>query len=208
MTFNGIDLSQILVIVNFIVAFLLLLYGFYLGSIEKNIRKKEDQLDKFSAQIIKEANYKALNIIKDSKFISESLKKEIDGNFDALLDSLKADSDNFYKQVEQEYLKSSQKFATEMEQKAEAEIEDFSKRVTFSADEARKDFEKKYLDEYTKAMQELEAYKINKKSEFEKEMIQKIEEVTKMLIPLNVSIEDHQKLVEEAIERAYRDKTL
>jgi uncharacterized protein YpmS len=205
MNLLNLELYQILVIINFIVAFLLLAYGIYLVGIEKNYRKKENQLDKIASQIVTEANKKALNILKDSNYLSEELKNELDNNFDIILDDLKSESADFYKEIENEYIKSTEKFAHLIEKKAESEIEQLSEKISSDTVEAQQEFQKIYEIELKKAMDEISAYKVSQKEEFNRVMNEKIAELTKELLPLQISIEDQEKLVEEVINRAYKE---
>ncbi len=205
MNLANLELHQIFLIVNFLVSFLLLIYGFYLANIEKNYRKKHDQLENLASQIIQEANKKALNILKDSDYLSDELKKEIDGNFDVILGRLQEESKGFYKSIENEYVKSTSKFAEEIQKRAEQELDELEAAVENRSVDAEEKFQQVYVNELNEAKQHIENYKEEKTREIEKVLTNKISELATELLTTQISIQDQEKLVSDIINRAYSE---
>ena len=204
--FTDFNTLTVLFAVNILISLVVLGYSYYLYTIEKKYNAKLDNINDFANQILAEANAKALNILKNSEYLSKTLRKEIDENFDKLLESLVIESKDLYAQIETEYLNVTKKFTQDVEEKAEQEIESISQQLVSDTKVAEKAFEKKYADEYQKALDDIERFKIEQKEQFRVEMQDKLEKIIKELIPQNISIEDHHKIVADALEKAYSDK--
>ncbi len=204
--FSSVNTLTILYAINIVISIIILAYSFYLYKLEKKYNQKLDDVDDLSQSIVKEANVKALNILKNSEYLSKELRKEIEDNFEALLKTLTVESKDLYKQIEQAYLQTAEKFTQDVEQKAEQEIENISQQLVAETKEAEEVFQKKYAEEYQRALDEIEKYKEDQKEAFKVEIEEKLNKIIKELIPQNITIENHNKIVTEALEKAYQDK--
>lgn len=208
MVFNFNDFQNLLVIINFFVIFIIFLYAFYLYSIEKRIRSKYKDLQGRVGEIIEAANKKSIDILTKSDYMSNSLKKEVTDNFEKILEELRIQSGDFYGDITKTYERATKDFVNEIKKEGAQDISQFGQKLKDDATSLGQQFDKKLAADYEVAKQEIENYKKLKIEEFDKDLKQKIVEISKKVIPEYIPQESQERLVRDILEKLSKEQSI
>lgn len=196
------NLQYVVLGVNFIVTAVLVVYSLYLYKIERSLRKKFHSINTKAANIIEDANNKAIHILNHSEYISDTMKEHAEHTFEHILNDLKHENKKFYQSLEQTYFDKSEKLMKEIQESESADMKDFSESMVKTSSEAKIAMEKKLEADYEEAKADINKFKEMKKKEFEAGLKVKIAEISGQVLPQYFKIEDQEKFAKEVIEKA------
>lgn len=187
------------------ISFLLIFYTYYLVALERKSKKREQELDSFASNVIQQANEKAIHILKNSKYLSENMKREVNDHFDELVTDLKAQNEAFYTTLQHNYSNAASQVAQTFEKQASEELHTFSDEISKSAQEVKKEFQTGYKKEYEDAKAQIDAYKTQEQDRIRKELLSRMKTILPAVVAETLSSEDHEKIVDQVIEKASHD---
>lgn len=182
-----------------------LVISFWLLSKLAQAKKKQAKMEGKSEQFLKRAEEGARKIIerateKASKTLAEtnSLKKEMIKELEVSLENLRSDLMEKFS----EETKVAQEIYHEEEKKFVSNLE---KKILEEAQSHEKNLEKEIQAEFQRTKEDVKRYKDEKLKEVEKEINKIIERVLEEAGAKSISLEDHEKLVLEALEKAKKE---
>lgn len=206
MIIDSFNLQNIILIINFFILFLIFIYAFYLYSIEKKIRGKYSNLEKWVNEVIASANKRALEILMKSDYISNSLKNEINQNFETILTDLKGETRKFYKELSDDYRKMNRDFIEKLERDGMREIHQFGESMANEASKIEHEFDSTLRADYEAAKSEISAYKNQEISDIENELHTRVSDIAIKILPNYIPLESQERLVMEILSRLKAEK--
>jgi cell division septum initiation protein DivIVA len=198
----SIQTEQLLLIINFVVTAVLIGYSFYLYGIERNLRKKFRSINTRAANIIEDANNKAIHIINHSKYISDAMKEHAERSFEHVLSDLKQENKKFYSSLERAYFDSSERFINGIQKESQNEVGEFSKKIAETTNQTKTKLEERLESEYQEAKKDINKFKEMKKREFENSLKERIASISVSVLPKYFNVDDQEKFAKEVIEKA------
>ena len=201
---------QIMSIIADLVLFLFV--GHYLIQLrtrEKEMEKKEKKIDgdyhlvvddalAKERKILEDATQEADQIIAETHTVTEGSKDAIDKALESLQEDIKKDMQEMTHSYRHRYQNS-------LKQVTDNSLKDF-KSVTHELQDGLKkqvtDFQKSVLPGLQK---ELDEYKQGKMKEADQRVHQVVQKVAQEVLNKSLSLEDHQKLIIDALEKAKRE---
>lgn len=206
-------LTVTVLIINIVIAILLYLRN-------RALEKKQKYLYKHLSEITESAREKAEEIIENAtksagKTLAESiyLKKEFSTHLknsleDVMgnhLNTLRRESENFDRDYK-EALADVKKTALEStEAELQKEIKSFREVITEEIIDSHKKIESQTLEEMAEVNRQMEAYKAEQIKLIESQINQIIQKMTKEIIGKSLSLNEHQDIVMEALEKAKKE---
>jgi len=151
-------------------------------------------------KIIEDATQEANQIIEGAQYISKSSEDAIGEAMRKMVAQLEAGAT----QTSQQFMQSYESTLKQMSSTSLNDISAISKGLETDYASQIKDFHDKLLPSMQK---ELEAYKANRIKEVEINMSKITQKVVREVINKSISLEDHEKLVIEALEKAKLEGT-
>jgi hypothetical protein len=203
-------LFQILTIVADIIIFVLALYYFFrLREKEKLIEKERSQTDESyhhvvddalvkERKIIEDAAYQASQIIAGTNYVTSSAKTTMDQAMKTMEGSLEQKADD----ASQAFSKS---YSTSLQQVAVRSMSDFqtiTHEMGIELQRQTKEFSNTLLP---RLEQELEEYRKIRLQQADRTVTHIIQEVSQEILNKSISIEDHQRLLIDALEKAKKE---
>lgn len=166
-----------------------------------------------SIEIIKESNVKSQEILHKSEFLSSDarsfLKKQLEDASNKQVIKLENTTEEMllgYKEAlkkEKEFgVKTMQKVSKDIKLEALDEIDEFAKVLHKETVDSEKAVEKKLSAEYKKANSEIENYKQEQIQKINSKINGLITDIMRELIGSELSVEQHENLVMEALNKA------
>lgn len=166
-----------------------------------------------SIEIIKESNVKSQEILHKSEFLSSDarsfLKKQLEDASNKQVIKLENTTEEMllgYKEAlkkEKEFgVKTMQKVSKDIKLEALDEIDEFAKVLHKETVDSEKAVEKKLSAEYKKANSEIENYKQEQIQKINSKINGLITDIMRELIDSELSVEQHENLVMEALNKA------
>lgn len=196
------NLQYVVLGINFVVTAVLIVYSLYLYRIERSLRQKFHSINTKAANIIEDANHKALHMLNRSEYISDKMKNHAEKTFDHILEDLKNENRSFYKSLEKTYFDKSTQMMREIQESESNDMKEFSESMAKTSSEAKISMEKKLESDYEEAKADINKFKDMKKKEFEAGLKVKIAEITGKVLPQYFKVEDQEKFAKEVIEKA------
>lgn len=187
------------------------------------LQKKEADIEseahKKASHILQEARSKAIKIIEDTNVSYELLKK----TFEQQLKAASYHSSQKFEGISDEFLKVYQKTLTDLkdnnikiisniskdiENSTRLELEDFKETLKKETLDSQKIVEGKIEQGYQMAEKELEDYKAERLKKIEDEIYNIIQNVSKEVLGKTLSLQEHEQLVIEALEKAKKEGKL
>lgn len=193
-------------LINLVLVSVLYAYGVYLYKSEKRIKREKEYLKEHSENILSEANQKAMDIIVKSEYLSESIKAEIKLNFENVLKDLENENKQFYGSLVSEYEENSKKYVEKLTTEGSESIRNIAKEILESAKETEKQIQNTVKEQVLSAEKDISEYKESVKEEFRREMRQKVNKIVVEMLSGYIRQESQEKLINEAIEKAYKEK--
>jgi hypothetical protein len=203
-------LFQILTIVADIIIFVLALYYFYrLREKEKLIEKERTQTDENyhhvvddalvkERKIIEDAAYQASQIIAGTNYVTSSAKTSMDQAMKTMEGSLEQKADDASHAFSKSYASTLQQVAAQ----SMTEFQTITHDMGIELQRQTKEFGNTLLP---RLEQELDEYKKIRLQQADRMVTQIIQEVSQEILNKSLSIEDHQRLLVEALEKAKKE---
>lgn len=200
------------IISNFLLLILLIFYFFYLRIREKAVNKKENKIDGDYHKIIDDALARERKIIGDTaseanqiisgaQYISDTIKTMVNESLEKMV-----------KSIEQGTLTTSQEFIkyylSALQQMAQQSLGSFQ-NVTKELEEELSTRSKQFQDSLIPSIEkEIEKYKQSQLQQLDQSIKKIIQKVSQEVLNKSISVEDHEKLVIDALEKAKSERVL
>mgnify|MGYP001565047615 CR=1 FL=1 len=179
---------------------------------QKDLLKKSDL-------ILEEAREKALKIISDANLFDDSTRKLFDQELKRIgegqvktLEKLSYDLLNIYQkelgELKDNNIKMVNIISKDIENSTVAELKDFKEILKKETFESQKIVEDKIEDAYKIAQKEIEDYKLERIKKVEGQIYEIIQNVSKIVLGKTLSLQEHEQLVIDALEKAKKEGTL
>jgi hypothetical protein len=166
--------------------------------------------------IIEAATIRAKQTITETDYVKAELMKKVENllNDEAhkdvqLLQNKSYEINDWYKKllagVEQQHAKKAEETLNTVENIATEELEDFREILKKETMESEQVVSQKVNSEYQKVHLELEGYKAKKMQEINQAANKIVLEVTEEVLGKAISLDEHQKIIVDALEKAKRD---
>ena len=198
-------LNIILSLFNFVILVMFLAYWLVLQSRENNksnnLKKVRSKVDK----ILEKAYEKSDQIVTDAKKVSKKLQEQTDDNFKKTVSQISSENEKYYKKATSELEISIRRFVDKLEKKEDTKLVEYGEKINQQMAKnvgAIQDQINNIAESFTK---DLEAFKLSEKERVKSNISERIEDIIKELLPVNITIEDHETLVEQAINKAEKE---
>lgn len=184
---------------------------------EANLHKKAGELlenaqGKASA-ILEKAQTKALELINSAQFYNEETKHVFEDQLKAARQNQSLEFDETSKEFLESYKKAIEELKSgdikdlhniskSIEQDAEKQVGDFAKIIEEETVSAQKIVERKIEEEYRKVREEVDHYKATQLAKIDEQIYEIIKKVTAQALGKGLSLEEHEQLVVDALEKA------
>jgi len=204
---------------------LLMLAVSYLKMLKKHnlLLKEEGRLKlhqhKKEAEILEEARQKAAKIIADAHLVDDNAQNEVQEQLKTLSlnkikDFEKTSTDLFrvYKQELEDLklntLKIVNNITKDIENDTIKELKDFKEILKKETYASQKIVEQKIEQQYAETEKEIEAYKEDRIKKVEDEIYNILQNVSKLVLGKAISLQDHEQLVIDALNKIKEEKVL
>ncbi len=185
---------------------------------KEKITTQKDLLKK-SDLILEEAREKALKIISDANLFDDSTRKLFDQELKRIgegqvktLEKLSYDLLNIYQkelgELKDNNIKMVNIISKDIENSTVAELKDFKEILKKETFESQKIVEDKIEDAYKIAQKEIEDYKLERIKKVESQIYEIIQNVSKIVLGKTLSLQEHEQLVIDSLEKAKNEGTL
>lgn len=188
---------------------------------EQNKEKNAAQKDSFkkSDHILEEARQKAIKIIANANLFEEStktlfddeLKKTSEGQIKTL-EKLSYDFLNIYQKelndLKENNVKMMSNISKDIENSVIAELKDFREILKKETFESQKIVQDKIEEAYKISQKEIEDFKIEQLKKVEGQIYDIIQNVSKIVLGKTLSLQEHEQLVIDALNKAKVEGTL
>ncbi len=222
------ELFQTFILVEAIVIILVgVFYTYYLHHKEKRIKEEMRDIDKKVTSVTEEAHFrakmiiihavqKAQEVLSQTEYLKNDLtheaRQKVQDMAETYLQSFKSDAGEAgeaYKKtlhdIHTKFLEDEKMISQEMQQIQKQEIESFKNTLKGNAVTAGGYLQKKVDTEFEKAKGEIENYKQEKIRQINKSIDELAMKLAREVLGKSISLEDHQKLIVEALEKAKRE---
>jgi hypothetical protein len=201
---------ELITLVADLVIFLFLgFYVFNLRARERSLEKKEHKVDSAyhhvvddalskERQIIDDATHEADQIVTGAQYINHKAKEDINAALQTMLDDIKKESGSTSTEVEAKYQEG-------LKQLTAQSLEEFHRITKELEDDFKKHFKEFHETMIPNAEKEIEEYKKARYKESEQTITQVIQKVSQDVLNKSLSMNDHQKLIIESLEKAKRE---
>jgi hypothetical protein len=148
-------------------------------------------------KVVEGAKDRALAILEEAKLQAQNDKQDL--------------SEELQKASQQQienYKQTLQNISKAIEEDAKNEVDDFKKLLETEAVGAQKSMTTRVEGEYVKANQTVEEYKKRRLAEVDQNIFEILRDVSKDIIPMGMSFEQHSELVKAALEEAKRQHVI
>lgn len=204
------ELQFIITLISGILVLTLFLFYFVsLRNKEKQVEKKEHQIDEGyhhvvdeaqakERKIIEDATTQADQIIKQSQFLTQSSKQEVDNAIKAVVAEIQKEGGVIAKSFTTEYTNSLKNLSNQS-------LKEFQTIMTQLQEDLKKQ-NKTYQEQLLPAIQkEIEEYKKSKMTEIDQEIVTIIQKASQEVFNKSISLSDHQKVVIDSLEKAKKE---
>lgn len=198
--------------VNIIISlfnFALLLFFLYnwLNLYNKDAKVVSDRvkLRKKVNKILDKAFEKHDRIVTDAKKVSQSIQAKADQSFDSTIKKINQENEVFYKKATLDFENALLEYVKSLQVKGDVEFKNYGEKIQKEM-AAKNTLLQEQISQITQNFsQELDQFKQSEKQRIREQLSQRIDSIVKSLIPANISIEDHDKLVEDSIAKADKE---
>lgn len=190
----------------------LILFIFYFLSLrtkEKEVEKKEHQIDEGfhhvvdeaqaqERKIIEDATKQADQIIKESKYLTQSSKLEVDNAIKTVIAEIQKEGNVIAKSFTSEYSNSLKSLSNE----SLREFQNIMIQLQADLKKQNKLYQEQMLPEIQK---EIKEYKKSKMQEIDKEIANILQKAAQEIFNKSISLADHQKVVVDSLEKAKKE---
>jgi hypothetical protein len=166
----------------------------------KKTKKIENQ-EAFDAQeIIRKANYRALQILENSNIFSKGLRKEMKESVDKLSSTL---LDTYKQTIEEEKnrnIKTIEDVSYQVRQELVKEINDFKEILHKETVDSQEMVEGELKTEYDKVKQELDLYKKAELKKIDAKIYEIVVKTTKECVGKTLDVQSHQEIILQCLE--------
>jgi len=195
-------LNIIISLFNF--ALLLFFLILWLGKWTK-VETSRKKIKRKTNRILEKALDRHDEIISDATQISKNLQVKADKSFNITVEKINKQNEAFYKKATGEFENAVASYVKSLEVKGDAELKTYSDKIYQEIVDKSSTLQDQ-IDQVTKSFsKELEEFKQSEKQRIQTQLTSRIDEIVKSLIPANISIEDHDKLVESTMEKADKE---
>jgi len=184
---------------------------------EKDITQKE--ILQKSDLILEEAREKALKIVSDANLFDDSTKKLFDQELKRIqegqvntLEKLSYDLLNSYQKeltdLKDNNIKIVNNISKDIESSTVSELKDFKEILKKETFESQKIVEGKIEEAYKAAQKDIEDYKIVQLKKVEGQIYEIIQNVSKIVLGKTLSLQEHEQLVMDALEKAKKEEVI
>lgn len=171
------------------------------SGVRKTYEKALEEANKQSQEILKDAQNKAGEIIKNSEIFSKDMKTDFQSSIRKLVDyeisvykdlekSTNAESIKLFKSVSDSVTKNVEAYLSSVESTLSGQIADATKNIEKSMEES------------------LDIYKKERMRAIDADASKLVREISLKVLGRGIAIEDHEKLILKALEEAKRDNVL
>ncbi|RJR28500.1 hypothetical protein C4564_05370 [Candidatus Microgenomates bacterium] len=171
------------------------------SGVRKTYEKALEEANKQSQEILKDAQNKAGEIIKNSEIFSKDMKTDFQSSIRKLVDyeisvykdlekSTNAESIKLFKSVSDSVTKNVEAYLSSVESTLSGQITDATKNIEKSMEES------------------LDNYKKERMRAIDADVSKLVREISLKVLGRGIAIEDHEKLILKALEEAKRDNVL
>lgn len=177
------------------------------------------QEHKKELQILEDARAKAAKILADAHFVDNNAKNEFQEQLKTvslnevkdfekvavtLLEAYKKELEG----LKANTIKIASNITKDIESNTEAELEDFKETLKKETYESQKIVEQKIEGQYLQTEKELETYRQERIKKVEDEIYNIIQNVAKAVLGKAISLEDHEQLIIDALNKAKEEGVL
>lgn len=216
------DLVIALLIVAMALTLLAISYARTLQKFQHFQSQEEDikeSAQKKATEIIDDARNKALSLIVDANSLQEGSKQIVsEGIRMASLSYIaifKKVADQMFRRYQKELeslkninIKNIENISKDITNTSLAELGDFRQILKQETFDSQKIVEQKIEEEYQTTLKELQLYKQEKLKKLDNEIYNIIEKISTLAIRKSLSLEDHEELVIDALNKAKEEKIL
>lgn len=198
-------LNTIISLFNF--ALLIFFLFYWLSSYKKESKVISDRkkLRRKVNKILDKAFEKHDKIVTDAKKVSKVLQSKADKSFESTVEKINRENEAFYKKATTDFESALIAYVNSLQAKGDTEFKNYGEKIQKEMAE-KNSLLQQQISQITKSFsQELEQFKQSEKQRVQAQLSQRIDSIVKSLIPANISIEDHDKLVEDSIAKADRE---
>jgi len=171
-----------------------------------NKPKKNPEQENYDAQdIIRKANYRALQILEGSNIFSKGLRKDMKQSIDKLSHTL---LDTYKQTIEEEKernIKTIEDVSGQVRQELVKEIYDFKETLHKETLGSRELVETKLNEEYEKIKRELTLYKESEMKKIDNKIYEIVIRAVKESVGKTLDVQDHQEIIMKSLEDSKRE---
>lgn len=194
-------LPVLLIFLNIVISVFLVVLFINLKRYEKHV---SSFYNKEGKKTIEEAKKQAEKIVQNTQIFTDDLKSEIQQTIKQSVQQIKTSVDDFYKTVTDEQnnkLKEALVEISDYYKQSSIALQDEIKKTTIAKQKETEDIINTKMQQ---TIAEIESYKKDKLSNFDKQVQKFMEKELKSALPGYVDIEDQEKMVLEIVEKAQK----
>lgn len=204
---------------------IIILIASYAAIVKKHnlLLKEKDHLKlqehKKELQILEDARTKAARILADAHFVDNNAKNEFQEQLKTvslnevkdfekvavtLLEAYKKELED----LKENTIKIASNITKDIESNTEGELKDFKDILTKETYASQKIVEQKIEEQYAQTEKEIQAYKTQRIKKVEDEIYNVIQNVARIVLGKAISLQDHEQLVIDALNKAKEKSVL
>lgn len=171
----------------------------------KKHKKNENQVANDAQEIIRKANFKALQILDNSNIFSKGLRKEMKESVDRLSHTL---LDAYKQTIEEEKdrnIKTIKDVSSQVRQELVKEINDFKEILHKETVGFQALFGQELKAEYDKVKQELDLYKVTELKNIDVNIYEIVVKATKECLGKTLDIQGQQEIIMQCLEESKKE---
>lgn len=198
-------LNIILSLFNFAILILFLIYWLTLQKSSEDRFKEKEKIRLKVDKILEKAHEKGDVIIGNAKKISSDLQKSADKSFKTTVEKINKENEKYYKTTTETLEKNIQNFSTKLQNESAKELKNYGDKIRSDINLKTSTLESQINSITDSFAKDLESFKESEKERVKSNIQQRLDYIVKELIPENISVTDHERLVEDAIIKADKE---